>query len=217
MKNQKHSTLFVILVALSVVSMLVSNIGAFKQNAFFDWSVPGGTIVFVVTYILSDVFSEVYGYKASRFSSWLGFALNMFAVLMLQVAIWMPAPEWFEYSAEFELVLGQTPRILIAGMAAYICGDWLNDVVFHKMRQRHGKGRKFALRAIVSSFCGEVADSTIFTLAAFAGVLPWAEIPGTIATLVILKTAYEIIILPVTVVIVEKVRKYEHRLEVHNG
>lgn len=217
MKYHKHSNLYVILVALSVVSMLVSNIGAFKQNAFFDWSVPGGTIVFVVTYILSDVFSEVYGYKASRFSSWLGFALNLFAVLMLQITIWLPAPEWFEYSAEFELVLGQTPRILVAGMLAYICGDWLNDVVFHKMRQRHGTGKKFALRAIVSSFLGEVADSTIFTVAAFAGVLPWAEIPSTIATLVLLKTGYEILILPVTVVIVKKVRKYEQNLEAHNG
>lgn len=217
MKNFKHSNLYVILVALSVVSMLVSNIGAFKQNAFLDWSVPGGTAVFIVTYVLSDVFSEVYGYKASRFSSWLGFALNMFAVLMLQITIWLPAPEWFQYSAEFELVLGQTPRILAAGMIAYLCGDWLNDVVFQKMRQKHGAGKKFALRAIVSSFCGELTDSTIFTLAAFAGVLPWAEIPGTIATLVILKTSYEILILPVTVVIVKKIRKYEQSLEVQNG
>ena len=217
MKKQKYSTLFVILTALSVISMLVSNIGAFKQNAFFGWSVPGGTIVFVVTYILSDIFSEVYGYKASRFACWLGFALNMFAILMLQITIWLPAPEWFQYSEEFALVLGQAPRTLFAGMAAYVLGDWMNDLVFKKLRERHGAGRKFALRAILSSFCGEVIDSSIFTVLAFAGILPISEIVTTIITLVLLKTAYEIAILPITSICVKKVRQYEHFLEVRNG
>lgn len=216
MKNQKHSTLFVILAALSAISMLVSNIGAFKQTAFLNWSVPGGTIVFVVTYVLSDVFSEVYGYKASRFTSWLGFALNLFAVLMLQIAIWLPAPEWFQFSEEFELVLGQAPRILFAGMLAYICGDWLNDIVFQKMREKHGVGNRFALRAILSSACGEAVDSTLFTIVAFAGVIPFSEMPSTIITLVILKTAYEVVILPITTICVKKVQAYENALEVRN-
>lgn len=210
MKNRTHSTLFVVLTALSVVSMLVSNIGAFKQNAFLQWSVPGGTVVFVVTYILSDVFSEVYGYRASRFTCWLSFALNIFAVFMLQIAIWLPAPEWFQYSAEFELVLGQAPRTLIAGMAAYVLGDWLNDYVFQKMREKDGQ-KRFAFRAILSSFCGEAVDSTVFTLIAFLGVLPTKELPGTIITLVILKTAYEAVILPITVLVVKYVRKYEQK------
>lgn len=217
MKTQKHSTLFVILTALSVISMLVSNIGAFKQNMFLHWSVPGGTIVFVVTYIISDIFSEVYGYKASRFACWLGFALNMFAILMLQVTIWLPAPEWFQYSEEFALVLGQAPRVLIAGMAAYVLGDWMNDLVFKKLREKHGQGRKFAFRAILSSFCGEAIDSTIFTVLAFAGLWPASEIVSTIVTLVLLKTAYEIVILPITVICVRKVRQYEHFSEVRNG
>lgn len=217
MKHQKHSTLFVILTALSIVSMLVSNIGAFKQNAILDWSVPGGTIVFIFTYVLSDIFSEVYGYKASRFTCWLSFALNMFAVLMLQIAIWLPAPEWFQYSEEFALVLGQTPRILFAGMAAYVFGDWMNDIVFQKFRKKHGEGNKFAFRAIVSSFCGEVIDSSIFTAVAFIGVLPSEEILSTIVSLVILKTAYEVAILPVTTILVKKVRAYEERVAIEGG
>lgn len=217
MTTKKHSTLFVVLAALSAISMLVSNIGAFKQNAFFGWSVPGGTIVFVVTYIISDIFSEVYGYKASRFACWLGFALNMFAILALQITIWLPAPEWFQFSEEFALVLGQAPRTLIAGMAAYVFGDWMNDLVFKKLREKHGQGKKFAFRAILSSFCGEAIDSTIFTVLAFAGMWPASEIVSTIATLVLLKTAYEALILPITSICVKKVSQYEQALEVQNG
>lgn len=213
MKKQKYSSLFVVLTALSVVSMLVSNIGAFKQNAILNWSVPGGTIVFIITYVVSDVFSEVYGYKASRFTCWLGFALNIFAVLALELAIVWPAPVWFEGSEEFALVLGNTPRMVAASMGAYIFGDWMNDIVFQKMREKHGKGNKFALRAIFSSFCGEAIDSTLFTVIAFAGVWDVATMAGTIGTLVVLKTAYEAIILPVTTLAVKVVSKYESGVE----
>ena len=217
MKKQKYSSLFVILVALSCVAMLVSNIGAYKQTQFLNWSIPGGSFVFIITYVVSDVFSEVYGYKASRFTCWLGFALNIFSVGMLQLAIWLPAPVWFEGSEAFAQVLGNTPRVLLAGMAAYVIGDWMNDLVFQKLREKHGVGRKFALRAIVSSFIGEAFDSTIFVTIAFTDLWPAGEMLSNIITLVLAKTAYEVCVLPLTTYVTKRVRAYEESLEVSNG
>ena len=209
-----YSKLFVILTALSSVAMLVSNIGAFKQTQFLNWSIPGGSFVFIITYVVSDVFSEVYGYKASRFTCWLGFALNIFSVALLQLAIFLPAPVWFEGSEAFALVLGNTPRVLIAGMSAYVIGDWMNDLVFKKLREKHGAGKKFALRAILSSFIGETFDSTIFVTIAFLGLWPAGEMVSNIITLVLAKTGYEVIVLPLTTFVTKKVRAYEQSLEV---
>lgn len=209
MKKQKFSLLFVALVALNCVAMLVSNIGAFKQTQFLQWSIPGGSLVFIITYVTSDLFSEVYGFKASQFVMWLGFALNAFSVAMLQVAIWLPAPVWFEGSEEFAMVLGNTPRVFVAGMIAFVIGSWMDDVVFDKFRQKHGVGNRFALRAIVSSFVGELFDSTIFTVIAFYGLWPAGEMLSSIITLVLAKTGYEAIILPVTTYLAKLIRAYE--------
>lgn len=207
--TKTYSKLFVILCALSSVAMLVSNIGAYKQTAFLNWSIPGGSAVFIITYIVSDIFSEVYGYKASRFVAWLGFALNIFSTAMLQLAIVLPAPDWFAGSEAFAQVLGNTPRVLAAGMVAYMVGDWMNDLVFQKFRERHGVGNKFAFRAILSSFVGEAFDSTIFTVLAFTGIWPPEEMLSSIITLVFAKTAYEIVVLPLTTYLCRKIRAYE--------
>ena len=211
--KNKYSMLFVIMVALSCISMLVSNVGAFKQTAFFGSSIPGGSAVFIITYVLSDVFSEVYGYHASRFTAWLGFALNAFAVVMFQIAILTPAPEWFEGSEAFAMVLGSAPRVVIAGWIAYLVGDFMNDNVFRYFREKDGVGKRFAFRAILSSFIGEMFDSTLFTVLAFYGQWPAGEMVGSILTLVLAKTAYEAAILPVTSFVVRKVRKYESEVE----
>lgn len=221
MLKSKHSTLFVFMVALSVTAMLISNIGAFKQVVFFGTSIPGGSMVFIITYVLSDVFSEVYGYKASRFISNVGLGLNAFAVLIFQITIWQPAPAWFEGSEAFATVLGSTFRTWAAGAIAYYVGDFMNDRVFQYFRAKDGVGHRFALRAILSSAIGELFDSTIFTVLAFWGLWPVSEMASSIIALVIAKTGYEVIILPITTIITRKVKKYEASLlevsEVTNG
>ena len=217
MKKQKYSSLFVILAALNCVAMLVANIGAFKQTQFLQWSIPGGSLVFIITYVTSDIFSEVYGFKASQFVMWLGFGLNAFCVAMLQFAIWLPAPVWFEGSEEFAMVLGNTPRVFLAGMIAFVVGSFMDDVVFDRFKQRHGAGNRFALRAILSSLVGEVFDSTIFTTIAFWGLWPAGEMVSSIITLVLAKTGYECLVLPLTTYLAKRVRAYENSLEVQNG
>ena len=199
-----------ILTVLSVTALLVANIVSAKQFQLpFGITMTGAIIVFPVTYILSDLFSEVYGYKWSRFTCYLGFVMNVFMVLIFQLAITTPAPDYWMNQEAFQTVLGSTPRILIASLTAFVLGDMVNDKVFRRMKAKHKDMEGFAGRAIVSSFCGEVIDSAIFIPLAFIGTMPATTLLIMGVTQVCLKVMYEIIIIPVTTVITRKVAEIE--------
>lgn len=202
------------LTVLSVTALLVSNIISAKQFLLpFGITMTGAVIVFPITYILSDLFSEVYGYKWSRITCYLGFAMNLFMVLVFQAAIATPAPDYWMNQEAFQTVLGNTPRILAASLLAFVVGDFVNDRVFRKMKAKHEGMRGFAGRAIMSSFCGEVVDSAIFIPLAFIGQMPLKTLLIMGVTQVCLKVGYEIVIVPVTTAITRKVASIEGKAE----
>jgi len=212
--NQKYSLVQVCLTALSVCCLLISNVIAAKQMVLpFGITMTCAVFVFPVTYILSDVFSEVYGYRWSSITRYLGFAMNVVMVLFFELAIMTPAPEYWTNQEAFATVLGSVPRTLVASLAAFLVGDFVNDKVFQTMkRRRESEGHKgFGVRAIVSSLAGELTDSLIFIPVAFIGQMPFETMAQMLAVQVALKTAYEIIILPVTSLVVRKVSAYEQR------
>ena len=204
------STVQLCLTVLSVTALLVANIVSAKQFLLpFGITMTGAVIVFPVTYILSDLFSEVYGYKWSRITCYLGFAMNVFMVLVFQAAIATPAPDYWMNQEAFQTVLGSTPRILIASLLAFVVGDLVNDKVFRKMKMKHEGMKGFAGRAILSSFCGEIVDSAIFIPLAFIGQMPLETLLVMGLTQVCLKVGYEIIILPVTTALTKKIAALE--------
>jgi uncharacterized integral membrane protein (TIGR00697 family) len=188
--------------------MLVSNIVAVKLVSLGSLIVPAAVFVFPITYILSDVFSEVYGYRASRITAWYAFSANLLMVLIFKLVIILPgAPFWGpENQKALEMTLDGTWRILIASLAAYMIGDFVNDVIFQKMKEKQG-GKKFGVRALVSSVVGEGLDSFIFITIAFWGTdfFSWIAILSQWCV----KILYEIIILPFTVLAVKKIKKME--------
>ena len=198
------------LTVLYVTALIVSNIVAAKQFLMpFGITMTRAIIVFPITYILSDLFSEVYGYKWSRITCYLAFAMNVFMVLVFQAAISTPAPDYWTNQEAFATVLGNTPRILIASLAAFVIGDFVNDKVFSRMKAGHEGMRGFAWRAIASSFCGEIVDSAIFIPLAFIGQMPLHTLLIMGITQVCLKVGYEIIIIPLTAYITRKVSEKE--------
>lgn len=212
--KQKNSTLKVILTVVYVSCFIISNILASKQFQLpFGITMTGAIIIFPVTYILSDLFSEVYGYKWSRLTCYLGFAINLLMVGLFQLAIITPAPSYWGNQEAFVTVLGNTPRILVASLLAFIVGDFVNDKVFSKMKQRHTDMKGFTWRALLSSFCGELVDSLIFIPLAFIGTMPAKTLVIMGITQVALKVLYEIIILPLTSILTRKTIKYENSLE----
>jgi uncharacterized integral membrane protein (TIGR00697 family) len=211
MNRKKISMLQMILTIAFVVCLVVSNIITAKQVLLpFNITMTAAVIIFPITYILSDVFSEVYGYKWSRFTCYLGFAANLFAVLVFTAAIATPAPDYWMNQEAFEVVLGNTPRVLAASLLGFLIGDLVNDRVFKRFKDKHPNDHKgFGFRAILSSFLGELVDSMIFLPLAFLGQMPVATLATMMVCQVLIKTSYEVVILPVTHVIVKKVSSYE--------
>lgn len=208
---KKVSVLQLLLTLLFVVSLLISNIITGKQVLLpFGIVMTGAVFIFPITYILSDVFSEVYGYKWSRFTCYLGFIFNLFMVLIFTFVINTPFPDYWANQEAFQTVLGNTPKILFASLLAYFIGDLINDKVFRKLKEKHKDTHKgFSTRAIISSLCGEVVDSAIFLPIAFIGTMPVKTLLIMAITQVSIKVLYEIMILPITNIIVRRVSKYE--------
>lgn len=210
MKNQKERfSLLPVLMAISTGAMLISNMIAGKQFEVCGIVLPCAVVVFPITYILSDVFSEVYGYKWSRCSAWVAFGMNLFAVAAFQMTIALPGVPWFEAQEAFEIVLGNTPRILTASLLSYMIGDFANDFVFRLMKAADTENKRFGLRAVVSSFFGEFTDSAIFIPFAFVGTMPLMEMATMIAVQAWTKLVIEIVLLPLTKVCVGAARKHE--------
>ena len=151
---------------------------------------------------------EVWGYRKARLIIWSGFAVNILAVLFFTLAIAIPAAPFWHNQEAFNTILGSTPRIIVASLMAYLIGSFLNAIVMSKVKVLM-KGKNFSVRAILSTLVGETADSMIFILIAFAGNLPFNILIGMVFTQAFLKTVYEILILPFTIVVVRWVKKVE--------
>lgn len=213
MKKKKISLLQMILTLLFVVSLLISNIITSKQMLLpFGIVMTGAVVIFPITYILSDIFSEVYGYKWSRLTCYLAFIFNLFMVIIFTIVIKSPAPDYWLNQNAFEVVLGNTPRILFASLTAFVLGDFVNDKIFQKLKSKHKDNHKgFSFRAMLSSLCGEFTDSLIFIPLAFIGTMPIKTMVIMGITQVLIKISYELIILPVTNVFMKKVSNYENK------
>jgi len=209
------SPLLMYLSAMFVGALIISNVIANHMLEFFGFSIDAGTLTFPITYILSDVFSEVYGYKWSRRIAWTSIAINAVFAMLIMLIIRLPQPDWYD-GTYFTNALGNSWRIVVASLTAFCIGDLADDRVFRRLRKRDlevNKGeatmKRFAFRALVSSLVGHILDSNIFILIAFAFIVPWNEIPGMILLTILIKWAYEWAVIPVTFTVAKWVGKKE--------
>lgn len=214
--TKNFSAIFVALASLFCVCLIVSNLMEIKTVDLGPLTITAGVIVFPVSYIINDCIVEVYGFAKARLVIWLGFALSLFVVLMLHAAVMLPGGASWDGQAAMERVFGNVPRIVAASFAAFICGSMVNACVMSRMKIS-SRGRRFSLRAIVSTLWGETTDSLVFFPIAFGGMLPWKEIATLIATQALLKTAYEIAALPLTVRVVSRLKAAEGEDTYDNG
>jgi uncharacterized integral membrane protein (TIGR00697 family) len=202
------SVLFMFAGILFAICLLISNILATKIILIGSWAAPAGVLIFPIAYIINDVIVEVWGYQKARLIIWSGFAVNLLAALFFTLAIVVPAAPFWQNQAAFSTILGNTPRIIAASLLAYLTGSFLNAFVMSKVKILM-KGKDFSVRAILSTLVGEAADSFIFIIIAFAGNLPFNVLIGMIFTQATIKTIYEIVILPFTILVVNWVKKVE--------
>ena len=150
----------------------------------------------------------MWGFRKARLVIWLGFFMNFLFVLFGLAAVALPAATYWTGQEGFRAIFGLAPRIAAASFLAFLVGSFLNAYVMSRMKILQG-GRGFSLRAIVSTLVGEGADSLIFFPLALGGVVPWHVLPAMMLTQVVLKTAYELVALPVTVRVVRWMKRVE--------
>ena len=205
--KETYSKTFLCMAVLFVVCLITSNLFATKVFALGPFTLPAAVIIFPISYILNDCFTEVWGYRKTMTVIWLAFALNAFVALMGQFAVWLPAADFWAGGDHFNFVFRMAPRVVIASLLAFLVGSTVNALVMKTMKEVDGE-RRFGVRAILSSIAGEFADSLIFMPIVFLGT-PWRTLGLMMLVQVSFKVLYEIIILPVTALVVRKLKKYE--------
>ncbi|MBQ9177535.1 MAG: queuosine precursor transporter [Prevotella sp.] len=202
------SVLFMLFSILFCVCLIAANLFATKQIALGSISLTGGLLIFPVSYIVNDCVCEVWGYRKARLLIWTGFAMNFFFVIMGALCDIIPPAPYYENAAGFHGVFGLAPRVALASFCAFLVGSFLNAYVMSRMKIA-SKGRNFSARAVVSTIVGECADSVIFFPLALGGVIPTEALPELMFWQVVLKTAYEIVVLPLTIRVVAFLKRHE--------
>lgn len=209
MKKENVSKIFLILVVIYITLMLSSNILANRLVSIANVTLSGPVIVFPFTYVLGDIFTEVYGFKKNKLVIWLSFLCNLLMVLSFMSVINMPYPSDFNDNESFKLVLGTTPRVLIGSLLGFLIGGFLNSMVLSKLKVKT-KGKYLALRTILSTIIGETADTFVFSIFVFIGTLPSAVIMGMVIGESIIKIIIEIVFTPVTYKIINRIKQIEN-------
>ncbi len=200
---------FMILGIVFCVCLVTANLLEIKVIQLGGFAVTAGLLVFPISYIINDCIAEVWGYRKARLIIWMGFIMNFMVVLLGQIAIHLPAAPFWQGAEGFNFVFGMAPRIAAASLVAFLAGSFLNAYVMSRMKVAT-RGRKFSLRAILSTIAGEGLDSLIFFPLAFGGIVPLQELGSMMVVQVVLKTLYEIIILPVTIVVVKYIKRIDN-------
>lgn len=203
-ENLTKTELYAYLTGVFTACLIVSNIIAGKTFDFFSFTLPCAVVIFPVIYIVNDVLAECYGYDNARRVIILGFLMNLIAVICYNVTILLPAPVFFENSEAFSIVLGSTARLLIASFIAYLVGSLVNARLMVKLK--NWDETKLFFRCIVSTLFGEGLDAIIFITIGFIGTMPVEALLLMIVAQALFKTVYEIIVYPITRVVISKVK-----------
>lgn len=207
-KKSRDFRFYDLLISVFVVVLLISNLVGQKICAFGAARVSGAQLLFPITYIFGDVFTEVYGYAASRRAIWLGFFASALMAVMGEISVLLPpAPEWPNQAA-FATVFHQVPRLVIASLIAFWCGEFANSFVMAKMKILTG-GRMLWTRTVGSTVVGQAVDTVVVMVVAFAGTVSLSVIGRVIISGYLFKVIYEVLATPLTYVVVNALKRAE--------
>ena len=202
------STWFSAIVAIYVAALITANTVAVSVLDIGPFAADAGTLTFPIAYIVGDVLTEVYGFRIARRVIWLGFICNLFAVGVYQLSMQFPTHNDPAFDSGFQMVFANTPRILLASMAAYLVGSFVNAAVMSKLKVRM-QGKHLWARTIGSTIAGQGLDTVIFVLIAFGGVFPNDIVWEMVYTNWIIKIGVEVLATPVTYRVIGFFKKKE--------
>jgi uncharacterized integral membrane protein (TIGR00697 family) len=207
---QVGSAFYPVLVAVFTALVIVSNVTATKGVAFGPIITDGGFIVFPLTYVIGDVLSEVYGFKAARRAIVLGFAMNILAALAFWVTIYLPAADFYTNEEHFENIVHAYTQLIIAGLAGFIVGQTINAWVVVLIKERTKEKHLWA-RLVGSTFAGQLGDTLVFcSIAAHTiGITTFRQFAIYTALGWLYKTAVEVVMLPITYRVIAFIKRRE--------
>jgi queuosine precursor transporter len=195
--------------AAFVTVLLCANvIGAAKVAQLGGFTFGAGVLFFPISYVFGDVLTEVYGYARARKVVWAGFGALAFASFMSWAVLAFPPAAGWPHQAAYETVFGGTPRIVLASLVAYFCGEFCNSYVLAKLKLRTS-GRQLWSRTIGSTIVGEAVDSLVFYPLAFYGVWQPELVLRVMLTNYTLKVLWEVVMTPVTYKVVNFLKRAE--------
>lgn len=202
-----HSA-YPVLVAVFVGLLLISNIGATKLIAFGPVITDGGAFLFPLVYVVGDLLSEVYGFRAALRAVLLGFVMSVLAAVTFLLVQISPHPQAYANQEAFEAVLGFVPRIVAASVAGFLVGQLLNAYVLVRIKERTDE-RRLWVRLIGSTVVGESADTVVFCAIAFYGVITGGEFLNYVAVGIGYKVLVEVVLLPITYPVIAAIKRSE--------
>ena len=205
------TTAFVVILLVSnLIAQKICLIGPFSAGGLSigPFAVSGAVLLFPITYIFGDVFTEVYGYASSRRAIWLGFFGTTLLYLIGAIVIALPsAPGWRNQQA-FATVFGFIPRILAASLIAFWAGEFANSYTMARLKLVTD-GRKLWPRTIGSTVVGQAVDTVLVITLTFGGIYPTRVLLNIIATGYALKVGYEVIATPLTYLVINWLKRAE--------
>ena len=178
--------ILVVLATLFSTCLLVANIVAVKLVSVGGWVVPAGIIAYPLTFLFTDVISELYGRKIASRVVWVGFGANLLMVILIFGSRLLPPAPFWEGQPAYESLLGMVPRIVLASMIAYLISQHHDVFAFHFWRQKT-KARFLWLRNNASTMMSQALDTGIFIPIAFWGIVPTEILINMLLTQYIIK------------------------------
>jgi uncharacterized integral membrane protein (TIGR00697 family) len=204
------TTFVVILLVSNLVAQKVVRIPLFTFHGhLLAFSTSGAMLLFPITYIFGDIFTEIYGYAASRRAIWLGFFGTALLYAVSAIVIALPSDPEFKHQQAFVTVFGILPRILIASLTAFWAGEFANSYTMAKLKLIT-KGRWLWTRTVGSTVVGQAVDTTLVIVITFAGTFSAGKLFQIIWQGYLLKVAYEVLATPVTYLVVNWLKRAEH-------
>ena len=182
--------------------MITSNILATRTMEISFIALPCSILTFPILFIVNDILSEIYGYKLTKDVIYLGFIINLVAVVLYQVAMIFPSSS--PNAPAFAALLSTTPRLFVAGLISYMAGNLLNSKILVKLKEKYHN--LLFVRVVGSTVIGVTVDSVIFILVSFYGVLPNELVVTMICCQIVFKVLYELIFYPVIRKVIFKIR-----------
>lgn len=198
---------FIFLAVLYAALLIISNITVVKLVQVGPFLLTAAFFTYPLVYVISDIMTEIYGYRLSMKAIWANFTAQALIAIILYASTRLRGIDDSIQNA-MTVLFSTTVRIVAGSLTAYWVGDWLNSFVLSKMKVAQ-KGRHFFLRAMVSSLPAHMIDTALFNTIAFAGVWTSSQILQNTLSESLLASFYELLIFPITFIVVRWWKKAE--------